>query len=273
MAQQSGGGAGAEPGPVPRVALRLVREVRGPGVEEGGRGVGDRAQPVRAGAPSDGPGGVPHRDGFGPAAVLAEESVEDLGGAGERRGAAAGGEVGVEGGEGLPGARGAGPFQRAVDTGEAHALRRGPPFVVGARPADRFARGVGSAEPVAESACHDVVEVAGAGGDVIVDGRTRRAIALQRDDPVSLVFDELPEEFVAHVEEGVLAVGGPVQREQPRPGPDQPQDTCRGDDSGGVLDGGGDTPGLSPGLRVIPFGISAEEMAEPLPAIFRPSLK
>ncbi len=146
------------------------------------------------------------------------------------------GEVGVEGGEGLAGARGAGHLQRAVDAGEAELLGRGPALVVRPHPAHEFAVGRGIAPAVAEAALHDLVEAARAGGDVRVDEQRRQAVALDRDRPVALLLDELPEELVAHVEQRVLAVGGLAQREHPRPGREQPHDGGGLDGVDGVLD-------------------------------------
>jgi len=145
-------------------------------------------------------------------------------------------EVAVECGEGLPGARGAGDLQRSVETGEAEPLGRGPAVVVGVHPAHELAVGRGRAEPVAESVLHDLVEGARARGDVVVHDQAHHAVALDRDRPVALLLDELPEELVAQVEQSVLAVGGLAQGEQPRPGREQPHDCGRLDGMGGVLD-------------------------------------
>src|SRR5206468_5071537 len=62
------------------------------------------------------------------------------------------------------------------------------------------------------------------------------AVALDRDRPVALLLDELPEEIVSQVEQNVLAVGGLTQGEQPWPGREQPHDGSSVDGMGGVFD-------------------------------------
>jgi hypothetical protein len=89
---------------------------------------------------------------------------------------------------------------------------------------------------VAEAALHDLVEGARARRDVVVHDQAHHAVTLDRDRPVALLLDELPEEIVSQVEQNVLAVGGLAQGEQPRPGRDQPHDGSSVDDMGGVCD-------------------------------------
>ena len=68
---------------------------------------------------------------------------------------------------------------------------------------------------MAEAALHDLVEGARARGDVVVDDQTGQTDALDRDRPVALLLDELPEERVAYVEQRLLAVDGLAQCQQP----------------------------------------------------------
>ena len=92
-------------------------------VEQRHQVVGEQPQLLGLGRLPHGLGRVHHRGGIGPPVVGAEQAVERFRGAGEQVGVDPGGEVGVECGEGLPGARGAGDLQRAVEAGEAQPAR------------------------------------------------------------------------------------------------------------------------------------------------------
>lgn len=85
---------------------------------------------------------------------------------------------------------------------------------------------------------HDLVESARTRGDVVVHDQAHHAVALDRDRPVALLLDKLPEELVAQVEQSVLTVGGLAQGEQPRLAGEQPHDGGSLDGMGGVLDVG-----------------------------------
>ncbi|MDT5027952.1 MAG: hypothetical protein QOE61_4378, partial [Micromonosporaceae bacterium] len=119
-------------------------------------------------------GRVHHRGGIGPPVVGAEQAVERFRGAGKQVGVNPGGEVGVECGEGLPRALGAGDLQRAVETGEAQPFRRGPAVVVRAHPAHKLAVGRKRAPPVAEAALRDLAPVPQERGDTFVGPLSRR---------------------------------------------------------------------------------------------------
>ncbi len=236
VAQQAGGGTAVQAQALPGVP-RVRREE--PGrllVEQRHQVVGEQAQLAGLGRAAGGPGRVRHRRGVRPPVVGAEEPVEVVGGAGEEVRVAPGGEGPVEGGEGLPGARGVGDLQRAVEAREAHLLAGGPALVVGAHPAYEGAVGRRGAEPVTEAALHDLVEGARPSGDVVVDDQSGQAVALQRDRPVALPLDQSPEQFVAHLEQGVLAVGRLAQCEHPGAGRQQLHEGGRPDGTGGVLD-------------------------------------
>lgn len=205
-------------------------------VKQGYQVVGEQPQLLGLGRLPGGLGRVHHRGGIGPPVVGAEQAVERFRGAGKQVGVSPGGEVGVECGEGLPGARGAGDLQRAVETGKAQPFWRGPAVVVRAHPAHELAVGRGRAPPVAEPALHDVVKDARTRRDVVVHDQAHHAVALDRDRPVALLPGELPEEIVSQVEQNVLAVGGLTQGKQPRPGREQPHDGSGVDEMGGVFD-------------------------------------
>src|SRR5215211_3762629 len=89
---------------------------------------------------------------------------------------------------------------------------------------------------VAEAALHDLVEGARAGRDVVVHDQAHHAVALDRDRPVALLLDELPEEIVSQLEQNILAVGGLAQGEEPRPDREQPHDGSSVDGMGGPSD-------------------------------------
>ncbi|GAA1465541.1 hypothetical protein GCM10009603_46550 [Nocardiopsis exhalans] len=71
-------------------------------------------------------------------------------------------------------------------------------------------------------------------------GRRRRTgprgVAFDRDRAVALLFDELLEELVADLAQGVLAVGGLAQGEDPGPVHEEPQDGGGCEGMGAVRD-------------------------------------
>ena len=230
VAQQPGGGTTVQACPVPLVGRGHRDQVWCLRVEQGHQAVGEQPQPGGLGRLSHGLRRVHHRGGTGPPVVGAEQAVERLRGAGKQVGVNPGGEVAVECGEGLPGARGAGDLQRAVETGEAHPLGGGPAVVVRTHPAHQLPVAREGAPPVAEAARHGLVEAAGTRRDVVVRDQAHQAVALDRDRPVPLLLDELPEEVVSQVEQNVRAVGGLTQGKQPRPGREQSHDGGSVDD-------------------------------------------
>ena len=138
-----------------------------------------------------------------------------------------GGEVAVQRGERLARARGAGISSGPSNPANRSLLRPGPALVVRAHPAHELAVGRGRAPAVAEAALHDLVERARARRDVVVHDQAHEAVALDRERPVALLLDQMPEDLVAHLEQLLLAVGGLAQGEQPRPGREQPMTAQR----------------------------------------------
>src|SRR5690606_30672877 len=122
-----------------------------------------------------------------------------------------------------------------------HLLGSGPAVVVRAHPAHQLA-GAGEGAPlVAEATLHDLVQAAGARGDVVVHDQAQQAVALEGDGLVALLLDELAEELVARLEQDVRAVGGLAQSEQPGPGREQPPDGSGVNGMGGGFDSNGHT--------------------------------
>src|SRR5690606_25143080 len=74
------------------------------------------------------------------------------------------------------------------------------------------------AEAVAEAVLHDLVEVAGAGGDVRVDQQALEAVALDGERPEALVLDQVAEDLVARLAELGDEVHRLTEAEQVGPG-------------------------------------------------------
>ena len=205
VAQQADGG--------PRVQLRALpvgrAQPRRLGLQQRDQVVGDQPQPPGVVALADRPGGVQHRGLVRPPRVGAEQLVDRLPGA--RRAV----DQRVQAGERLPRARRP-VLQRAVDPEEPEPVA--VPFVVLPHPAHQLAVGGEGAEAVAEAALHDLVEVAGAGGDVLVDQEGLEAVALDGERAEALVLDQVPEDRVTRLAQLGHEVHGLAQAEQVWPG-------------------------------------------------------
>ena len=94
---------------------------------------------------------------------------------------------------------------------------------------------------MAEAELHDLVKAARTRGHVVVHDQRHQAVALDSDHLVALLLDELPEEIVSQVEQGLRAVSGLTQSQEPRPGGEQPHDASGIDDADGVPDGSSHT--------------------------------
>ena len=118
-------------------------------------------------------------------------------GPGSRSGFYPGREVGVERGECLPRACGAGssPAGRRTRAKRSRSAPA-PAVVVRTHPPHELAVGRGLPDPWLKPRAMTVVEGARARDDVVVDDQAHHAVALDRDRPVALLLDELPEEIV-----------------------------------------------------------------------------
>lgn len=216
ITQQAGRGAGVQPGPVPLLAGGGGDQPRRLRVHQRGEVVGEQPQGDGLDGTTDRRRRVHGRGGIGPAFVGPHQPVDLDGRPREQRGIEVGGEVTVQRGQRTARARGVHQLQRAVEAVEPQAVGGG--LVVLPHPRHQLAINRRDTPPVTEPRGHDVVESARAAGHPLIDDQPREAVALDRDRPVHLVFDELAEHAVAHQEELLHAVRGFAQAEQPRAG-------------------------------------------------------
>jgi hypothetical protein len=217
VAEQPRGGAPVQAGPPPVVLRRGGDQVRRLRHEQGLQVVGEQAQLRDVVGGSHRLGRVHGSLGVGPALVVADQPVDDVGSAREQPGVQMRCEVAVERGEHVPGTGGAGHLDRRVEPAEVEPLLGGTVPVPLPHPGDQLAVGGRLPEPMAEASAHHLIERPHSLGDEVVHQQAGDAVALESDRPVALVRDKTPEQLVPQPRQRLLPVHGLPEAEQTGP--------------------------------------------------------